>query len=534
MRTGIKSKVVFALTIALILTLSGCVLLNTTVNFTGETVEGNPLKYSFNAKDEAKLKTLMQECDELLAAGTNIKSLRKKINSAVTLANELEDAKDKAKLKYMIYGDEEIRAESDRLSALKVDFNQWHNDILHELAEGPYRGDFFAGMTDEEIESVIGTKRSEEYYAYQKEMDETQSEFISLDPTASDYYDKVDALYVKFVKVAQNFARSAGYDNYLEYAYANVYYRDYKPDDTEAFYNNVMKYVVPADKKKISEVYDIYRALSPEDKETVDDFFTGDGFINGFDKFTAYKNAIGGEMAKAYRHLWRRGGNYYISYEDKSYGTAFTNSFPNTGEPYLYFGKGHHQILTIAHEFGHYFADYSGSFVQCYDLCETQSQSDELLFVQFVKNQGYYNDATMKMIENYRVSNAYSTVIMCTLVNELERKVYADDDLTIGETDQYVDEIMEGKSELADDFDLKRYWRIVAIDSPAYYISYATSMIGALNVYEIAREDFDSGASTYLKLISYPSTCTTFGAVYDYAGLKNPLAEETFAYIFNR
>ena len=72
---------------------------------------------------------------------------------------------------------------------------------------------------------------------------------------------------------------------------------------------------------------------------------------------------------------------------------------------------------------------------------------------------------------------------------------------------------------------------MVSIDSPGYYISYATSLVGSLNVDMLARESFASGKEAYLKLINYEGV-SDYRDVYEYAGLMDPLSLEAFRYIF--
>lgn len=519
--------------VVLICVLSGCFFISVPYTFTGETVEGRSLAYDFDKEDEEKMSALMDECSSMIKNGADYAAFEKKYYSVINLANHLNDAESKEELKFFIYGDQSNRNESDRLGELYVDFLQWYNATLHEIADGAYRTEFFKNMSDEEIANRVGRKYPDEYYAAKKEMDAVKSEYYLLDASKSSYYADVDALYVRYVKAAQILAKLDGEKDYLDYAYKNVYGRGYKVEDTDDFFTYVKQYVCPAYLALLTEYVQGVSERTASEYEVADNFRYGDGFTEQFDKFAAYKDAVGGKMRTAYNGLWKRGGRFYVSYEDGSYAGAFTNTFPVSGQPYVFFGQGYHDIMTVVHEFGHYFAAYIGKDVNGFDLAETQSQANEHLFLQFIVNQKYYDDNVTALIVDEKILESYQSIILCAIINELEKRVYADDDLTAGETDAYVDAILSEMGEgVKNRFDVKKYWRMVALDSAGYYISYSTSLVGALNVYKIAQEDFNKGAQTYLKLVDRDPSTEDLMTVYGNAGLGDPFSEETFIFLF--
>ena len=72
------------------------------------------------------------------------------------------------------------------------------------------------------------------------------------------------------------------------------------------------------------------------------------------------------------------------------------------------------------------------------------------------------------------------------------------------------------------------YWRMVAPQNPVYYISYATSMIAALNIYSVATEDQEAARQIYHDLCEKTTEEDTLLTASEKAGLANIFDEQTF------
>ena len=80
-------------------------------------------------------------------------------------------------------------------------------------------------------------------------------------------------------------------------------------------------------------------------------------------------------------------------------------------------------------------------------------------------------------------------------------------------------------SEITDVF---YYWRQVATNNPVYYISYAVSMVEAMNIFAIADEDPAAAREVYRKLVEESTEDDTLLTAAERAGLSSPFDEETF------
>lgn len=505
----------------------------TGVKFTGATQEGSEISYDFDEEDEEELLNLLDKCDELVEAGEDYDTFIETIYDILDLRERLEDAVFLEDLRFCLYGDEEILDKYDHLNGVSLYYDQWADSMMHKIAESPFKSGFYEGMTDEEIAEFIGEEMPDEYYELSEELNGILYDFSLLDWSDEKNFETIENLYIRFVKAGNGIARLTGYDNYLEFLYPEEYGRTYSVEDTDMFFDYVKTYVVP-EYFKYEEMYNNdLAALDEADKKLVNDFFKSDAFIEGFDEFYAYKNAVGGEFGEAFDNLWTEGGLFYISYDDIGAG-AFENEIPSTGEPMVFFGRKVHDIMNIVHESGHYFEAYMGGETYNYDLAETQSQSNELLFLRFLKNNGFYSEEVMNVIKENKIKTFLKDIVVCSVVNELEKRAYADDDFTFGEADEIVRGLNRELGVEGDPFKVEKYWHYVVIDCAGYYISYATSLIGSFNIYKISEDDFGAAVDAYLKVVDYQNNgipCD-FEEVYAYAGLENIFTEEAFSYIF--
>ena len=230
-------------------------------------------------------------------------------------------------------------------------------------------------------------------------------------------------------------------------------------------------------------------------------------------------------------------GDYEGAYVDYIYGLNL---------PIAYFGAGYDSASIVAHEFGHYVnAVYNEEkYDQSYDLCETHSQGQEMLFLHYMKN--CLSADAFNLVETYSLLVAIETVVLSTQVDCFEQAIYlnryegpgankimADGKIT---ADEY-DAVYAGISQylgIKEEYRVDVYWRYVTTSSPCYYISYAVSGVNALQIYARAMEQgFESAKESYLKLITYTdvdSEMTTEETLI-YAGLTSYIDKQTFTQI---
>ena len=353
--------------------------------------------------------------------------------------------------------------------------------------------------------------------------------------------EQTDALYAQYMAKAKQICAYLPYDNYLDYLYAEAYGRGYTKEDTDAFFASAYRYALSA----LTDGLKVYRKaqnkMTRAEKKRVDNILYGDAFAEGgFAYIEDYKNAMGGAVKSTFDGLFTTGGRYYITYEEDGLASAYQNEITLNGKncPYVFYGTGYHDCINIVHEFGHYFASVqSNGAAFGYDLAETQSQSDEFLFIQFLlQNEEYdFSDTEKEVLYLIHYLNSVDSIALCAFVNEVEKRCYALETYELGDMERIINELYAQYPKMKNIFTAKEalsYVTYVTMYSPGYYISYSTSLLGALYIDKLASEDFAAAKEAYYKIVNPDEEHMEYRDAYEYAGLGDPFEEETFTYIF--
>lgn len=414
----------------------------------------------------------------------------------------------------------------DYISEVRTDLIADFYSFSQPIYDSMFREYYYYGMTEAEIKAFIfdsNAVANPEYKALTDRNTEIELEFLEI--VDSDTNPLVLDLYYEFVMNNKRIAQIMGYDNYLEYAYENMYDRDYSYEDVKVIFDNVKRYISPAFTKIDSAV----SAMIGEDdfyKQTYADYLTymGESFFSNYNAnkmlndyidlmaFTSNPDkqiTFSDELNK----LMSEGNLFRGDYEG-----AYVTSLYSLDLPVAYFGSGYYSnSFTVAHEFGHFMNEiYSGGdYSQSFDLLEMHSQGNELLYLSYMKSlEGVMPEKSEKFIELYQLYSMLSTVMNALAVDAFEQAVY-----TNTYTGSGAKAIMEDGTITKDEYDTlyasiikdlggtgvmgTEYWRYVTILSPCYYVSYSVSALSVLQLYPMANEDFDEARDSYLKLFTY-------------------------------
>lgn len=393
---------------------------------------------------------------------------------------------------------------------------------------------FFFGTLDQtKIDEQLGKSEASKITAQlNSQLNQISEDFNFYFSTIEDYRTK-EALqkgiesYVEYVKIANQLAKVNNYNNYLDYAYENVYARDYTPLDGHNFAQNV--------KSCISQVGYEYKNYLPENDGSRD--FTNlhrliyQNFNNtkcdGAMLFDKYSEFMGDEYIDTYNSLWRD-GYYFFSDRDDSLGTAFVLTDFNSEDEIAFFSKEMQNVSSVVHEFGHYYAlhNYPKNNYQSYDILETHSQANEYLFANYVKNN--YNNKFAKYFGDNKFNNDVSYLIDFSYIIDVENYAYNEANLTVEKLTNFI-ENLSNEYESLNIKESYNYWLYPCICSACYYISYATSSLEAMQFYL-----FDLTNAKY-KYKSFCRNAEEEGALEKWttAGLKSPFEKESLDMVVN-
>ena len=461
-----------------------------------------------------------------------------------------------AQVEYHVSMKDDKKANLDYISELRTDLVVRFYSYSQAIYDSMYRDYFYYGMTEEEIRAFIYESdaiNNPEYKTLVDRNNEIELEFTGIaDPATSDL---VPVLYAEFVANNKRMAEILGYDNYLEYAYENIYDRDYSYTEVK----NVAEYAKTYLSSVYTGIYNKWNTVTGgyTDEQymmyktyILDSFFTSfdsNKYVNDYIDTMSIVSATGREVSFSdeFNGLMSNGnlfrGQYNAAYVTNIYGANI---------PIAYFGLTNSSAFTIVHELGHYMNEVynTENYSQSYDLLEMHSQGDEMLFLAYLASCEDINRADLVIAETYELLIILDTVMNALAVDTFEQAVYTD-----VYNGAYSAEIMADGVISADEYDLlyesvlvdlgikeyntTTYWRYMTITSPCYYVSYSVSAVSVLQLYAMAQTDFDAAKESYLKLFTYVDELTedddymTTDEILEYAGMYSFNDEELYRYL---
>ena len=422
------------------------------------------------------------------------------------------------------------------------------NRMYETIWQSPFRTLFYRGWSDEEIEYArqISAGSTDEMTALNAENNDLLVAFRALSDEDEDFYTESARLFLQTAKNNNRIANLLGYENYMEYAYCEIYARDFAPADTDVFRTYFRDGLMPilsalAERAENGEL--ACQELSYTRYMQFYRFLFGDIQTSFSPVVDRYAEAIGKQVPEylaAYRGFWDAKNYYFISDKKNAYEGAFTVYLYDYEIPVIYFGPGYHSAGDFLHEFGHYYAavrGVDGADGVSYDLAETQSQGNEFLFAYWFENNEIFYREVAKAIAEYKVLDILSAALTSSLVNDFERYVYTHtDELTAEDLDGILISLCDGYGgydavKAALGYAPETYWHYVVMESPGYYVSYATSAIPTLALYAKAKtEGFEAAVAAY-ETLATADIYLGFLNTLKLAGIGSPFDAETYALI---
>ena len=291
--------------------------------------------------------------------------------------------------------------------------------------------------------------------------------------------------------------------------------RDYTPQEAAAYFDTVEQELVP-----------LYRDLPEADLEVLG--ICPERQNLAFMERTA--RAMGGDIKKAFA-LMKSRGLYDISISQDKYDICFETWLDSYYVPYLFlnpYGDQYDKLL-LAHEFGHFAADYvcGGSFAPT-DISEVHSQVMEYLSLCYGKNT---EDLTQ-----LKLADSLCLYVEQSAFSAFELQVY-----DLEEEDLTVENIRKLYAQVARDFGLdipgwssREYVHITHLFiEPMYMASYVASNDVAFQIYQLELQDPGAGLAVYQQCLYSEDACLadfieTYGLVSPFDPERIALAKQTF------
>ena len=401
-------------------------------------------------------------------------------------------------------------------------------------ADVPTKAQLFADWTEADLLMLekytseitqLKQRNSEIEVAYQSIQDDPQ------------FTTKMVPLFLEKVANNNRIAQILGYDNYYEYAYTMEYDRDYDAQQVEAMRSYAATYLVPTLQQSLQKYYTAAISLNTSDSTLLATLLYGSYqdtetpyVVNYIDTLPLYARESMLDMFD---------GNILIMDDTSSAREGAFTTIVDEDRMLCFYGPGYSNSLTVIHEAGHY---YGGTFTFLndipLDLAEVHSQANELLFINYLKDE--LSATAYQTLLYYQLFSQNATILLSLAVDEFEQRVYAHQDpLSLTADDLYA--IMEnvcqkyGGSQFFTNCSLispHEYWQYVVVEQPVYYISYAVSAVAAIDLYTVAAQDHDNGIVIYTQLIEDSDHTKGFLNCLQNAGLSGPFEESVYQKIY--
>ncbi|MGX8850258.1 peptidase M3 [Amedibacillus sp. YH-ame10] len=344
------------------------------------------------------------------------------------------------------------------------------------------------------------------------------------DPDAAtpyyEIYEKKNAvtgeLYRKLVQVRVKIAKKLGYDSYTEYAYEVLGY-DFKPEDSKKLQDYVVKNIAPL-YDKVSSAYQSDIANAKENNTA--DFDSG---IPTLEK--AIKKEFPEYMMSALDYMKRN--NMYLYTDDANANQAAYSTLLNEySAPFMFVNTSvYTDPSTIFHEFGHYYNFFHYAKLKWNDsndlnLAEIHSQGLEVLMYP------YYEDLygeNAKLMEYDNLSSMLQSILAGCAEDEFQQAVFEDPTMSLDDMNALHGSISTkyyGYPQIYEWVDIHHHF-----ETPFYYISYATSAVSALELWQISSKDRTEALDIYDKITKHPENSHYLDALKN-VGLSNPFKSD--------
>ena len=315
---------------------------------------------------------------------------------------------------------------------------------------------------------------------YELSMDALEYEYAS-----QEYYDRcvveMVSLMAELVGLRQEIAAYWGYEDYVGFANDFYYYRDYTPEQTEGYLQDIRKELVP-----------LYREICDSPNWSMGHVYCDEEQTFAYVQQMA--RAMGGTVGRAF-NVMKRQGLYDIAYGENKYNSSFEVYLTSYWEPFIFMSPtlSVYDRLTFAHEFGHFCNDYVsyGSYAGT-DVSEVFSQAMEYLSLCYVEDT--------EELTWLKLADCLSLTVEQAAFADFEMRMYGltGEELNGENLRKLYDQVAREYG-----FDAVSYydWEFVTINhiytNPMYVISYVVSNDAALQLYQMELKEKGTGLACF-------------------------------------
>lgn len=487
------------------------------------------LKYTLTQEELSKYYADLESCKTMALEGTDREGLEALSDS---LDEQYENIQKQQTIAFVNYSRDQTDEEATQLHLDATDKLTKAYDammlMLREVnaSESPIKDVLFEDWTEEDLKML--SAYTSEIAQLEKENEELVVQYQAL--SQEELAEGIIPLYQKLIANNNRIAQIYGYDNYYTYGYDVVYARDYTTDTVQQARDYAIKYLVPTVPAILQQFALGFQSLDQEGQQVVAAFMEGSYQDTDKDYVNLYIDSLPEDLQAVMNHLWQYDRAIFADSTGAKEG-AFT---VNIGDDAIcFFGPGYDGTLTLVHEMGHYASTLNLDLDECpMDLAELHSQGNEWLFMNEL--QDALDPKVYAVIRDYKMYMDMCTILVSFMVDDFEERIYTTNvsGYTKEDFDAVAEEVCQayGGADFVNNYltDFQSYWRLVVMESPVYYVSYAMSDVAALNLYTIASQDREKAYEIYGHLLKDVDLDLGFQENLKKVGLSGPFDSEVY------
>ncbi|WP_145860284.1 M3 family oligoendopeptidase [Pedobacter suwonensis] len=357
--------------------------------------------------------------------------------------------------------------------------------------------------------------------------------------------DDLNILFDELIRLRNQVALNAGFENYRDYMFQALGRFDYTPQDCYDFANAIEKEIVPILKEQAEKRREALglETLKPWDlevsvsgKPALKPFSNGEELI---DKSIACFNAIDEKLGSK---LATMKANNLFDVESRKGKAPGGYNYPlaETGAPFIFMNSANslRDLTTMVHEGGHAIHTFLTANLELNDFKHCPSEVAELAsmsmeLISMDKWDVYFdNEEDLKRAKKEQLADVLKTLPWVAVIDQFQHWIYTNPNHTAADREETFKQIYSRfGAGFADWTDLEQQFgnvwqkQLHLFEVPFYYIEYAIAQLGAIAVWKNYKENPEKALAQYLEALSLGYT-RPINEIYETAGIKFDFSAE--------
>lgn len=357
--------------------------------------------------------------------------------------------------------------------------------------------------------------------------------------------DDLNILFDELIKLRNQVALNAGFENYRDYMFQALGRFDYTPQDCYDFANAIEKEIVPilkeqAEKRREALALEVLKPwdleVSVSGKPALKPFNNGEELI---DKSIACFNAIDEKLGSK---LATMKANNLFDVESRKGKAPGGYNYPlaETGAPFIFMNSANslRDLTTMVHEGGHAIHTFLTANLELNDFKHCPSEVAELAsmsmeLISMDKWDVYFdNEEDLNRAKKEQLADVLKTLPWVAVIDQFQHWIYTNPIHTAADREETFKQIYNRfGAGFADWTDLEQQFgnvwqkQLHLFEVPFYYIEYAIAQLGAIAVWKNYKENPERALTQYLDALALGYT-KPINEIYETAGIKFDFSAE--------